>query len=254
MIWDCCMLRDELDMLECRLTEMEDYDVIHVIVESFVTHRGEPKPLYFASESGDRFKRWRDRICSVAVGQAAFPLGAGPWDREHVQRDMAGLVLGAAKPDDLVLISDVDEIPSVAVLAANPDPVLTLSMRILAFAANWLVPAPQHHGVVARAGWLAGKSLGAVRDGRHSYPVLENAGWHLTWFGGPEAIAAKAEGTCHLELYEHIVAANKAGLLYERGQTWFGGDCQKVVPDGTWPRYIREGRCPASWLPGKEPS
>ena len=42
------MFRDELDMLECRLRELEDVVYRHVLVEAPVTHRGDPKPLYYA--------------------------------------------------------------------------------------------------------------------------------------------------------------------------------------------------------------
>jgi hypothetical protein len=83
-------------------------------------------------------------------------------------------------------------------------------------------------------------------------------GWHFTWLGGPEAIRKKAAQFCHLELRDMILEANEEGLLYEQGRTWHGmvdpyppkSPDVRMVPatiDASWPRYIREGRCPDNW-------
>jgi Glycosyltransferase family 17 len=246
VIWDCFMLRDELDMLECRLIEMQDYDVTHVLVESFVTHRGEPKPLHFA-ENQERFKPWQDRIEHVVVSRSAYRPEAGPWEREHVQRNMAWLAL-APEPDDLVLIADVDEIPSAAVLAADPDPVVTLRQRIFAFAVDWEFPEPELTSVLARASWLRGGSLGAVRDARGRYPVAEDGGWHFSWLGGPAAIERKISAHCHEEQDEALSRGLRDHSLYERGAGIWGFSLIPAEVDDTWPRYVRERRCPASWF------
>ena len=249
------MLRDELDMLECRLIELEDYDVTHVLVESFATHRGVPKPLHYANESGRRFRRWEHRIRTVAVGEAAFRPGAGSWEREHTQRDMAWLVL-APDPGDLVLICDVDEIPSPAVLNWVGEEAAAVRMRACLFAVDWEVP--QHalppQCVIARAGWLGGKSLAAVRDARDSYPVISDGGWHLSWLGGPEAQRQKLEtATCHTELFDM-----PTGALIMDGSCWRDGRTDgglPVVPvdvDGSWPAYVRKRQCPDNWFRPRE--
>ncbi len=189
MLWDCVMLRDELDMLECRLMEMQDYDVTHILVESLVTHRGETKPLHYA-ENQERFAPWKERIRNVTAPRSAFSPEAGYWEREHVQRNMAWLALDP-EPGDLVLIADVDEIPSAAALAADPDTALALRQRIFAFAVDWEFPEPELTSVLIRASCLDRASLAATRDMRLAYPVLEGGGWHFSWLGGPPAITRK---------------------------------------------------------------
>jgi hypothetical protein len=246
MIWDCFMLRDELDMLECRLLEMQDYDVTHVLVESFVTHHGVPKPLHY-QENQERFRSWQDRIWPVAVGAPAFRPDAGPWEREHVQRDMARASMNP-EPGDLVLIADVDEIPSAAVLTAQPATAALVMQRVACFAVDWLWPALEPTGVLARAGFLGGRSLAGVRDQRHSFPAITDGGWHLSWMGSHETHLAKLASHCHAEQdIPDIMDKITSGRAYAEG--WHIGT--KLIAadvDETWPRYVRERRCPDSWF------
>jgi hypothetical protein len=115
-VWDCIMLRDELDMLECRLAELEDPVYRHVIVEAPVTHRGDPKPLWYA-DNQERYARWADRIIHVIADD--LPDSDDPWVREHAQRDAAwqAVLDAGATDDDIVYITDVDEILSPEALA-----------------------------------------------------------------------------------------------------------------------------------------
>ena len=80
--FDCFMFRDELDMLEMRLHELDGQVDRHVIVESPFTHRGIAKPLVFDANK-ERFRPWLDRITYLV----ADPDMAMPWAREHAQRD-----------------------------------------------------------------------------------------------------------------------------------------------------------------------
>ncbi len=62
MIVDTFPFRDEFDLLECRLTELQDVpDLVHVAVEADVDHQDHPKP-YLLSENLDRFAPWKERL------------------------------------------------------------------------------------------------------------------------------------------------------------------------------------------------
>ena len=76
-LWDTFLFGDELDILECRLTEYADTDVYrHVIVEADKDRQGHRKPLYF-QENMDRFAPFLDRIIHVPVKLTAD----GNWGR-----------------------------------------------------------------------------------------------------------------------------------------------------------------------------
>lgn len=251
MIFDTVMLRDELDMLECRLYEMQDHDVRHVLTEAAVDHRGNPKPLWF-SDNRERFAPWKERITSLVVHD--LPDSPDPWVREHAQRDAARpLIQAAARAGDVVLIADVDEIPSASALDRldglrwEKDLRMALVQRVFAFAADWELPEAEPTSLAVSAS-LLDAPLGALRDARYGWG-LANAGWHLSWLGGNEAISAKLRSHCH----EEYDAALKQGVaqhaLYELGRSiWPGTKLRPVDVDETWPRYIYERRCPPSWF------
>lgn len=256
-LWSPVMFRDEFDMLYCRLEAVQGHDVVTVITESPVTHRGIPKPLHFA-ENLDAFRPWADRIIHVPVDLPQ----QSPWAREHAQRNAAWPVIaGRARDGDTVLIGDVDEIPSPALLEWNGPDVAAVRMRTCLFAADWEVPQmyvpPQC--VIAEAGWLrrqaaGGRYLADVRDARDSWPVFEGGGTHLSWIGGPERQREKLEtATCHTELL-----GTAEGDLIASGERWRtsqDGGGLPVVPvevDETWPAYVHERRCPPEWFRPRE--
>lgn len=124
MIYDCFTFYNELDLLEVRLHEL--YDVVDrfVLVEATQTFQGNPKPLYF-DEHKHAFSRYADKITHIIIefpddGTLRSQLSTHPqnttWAREHYQRDQISRGLANALPDDLIIVSDVDEIISAAKL------------------------------------------------------------------------------------------------------------------------------------------
>lgn len=245
MIWDCFMFRNELDMLECRLTELEGKVDYHILVEAGMDFRGRKRvPLYGLNES--RFLPWRKKI--IAACALTLPDDPNPWVREHALRDVARpYIEGLARPDDLVLLCDVDEIPSDEALAWQGQGAAGLLMRTGHSAVDWLYPQPMPASVMIRAGKIAGRPLGQIRDMRSSYPQIGDGGWHLSWLGGPEAQTEKLSVSCHLELPDHELETISSGAGYRDGAHM---DVQMVAADvdDSWPRYIRERRCPESWF------
>lgn len=251
-IWDTFMLRDELGMLECRLREFEGSPVYrHVLVESPVTHRGVPKPLYYA-ENKERFAPWADRIVHV-IADIAGPPPAGPrgpdWAREHAQRNHIWPALADADPDDVVFLCDVDEFPPAQAWTALPDPVLAFRQRLCMYAVDWEFPEQMLCSVAARAGWARGRDASDVRDSRGIWPAM-NGGWHLTWLGGPEGQRRKLEtATCHLEMSTDEYNRIASGACYRDGVHHSGEHMMIPVDvDGTWPKMIAERKCPENWF------
>jgi len=115
-LFDCFVFNNEFDILEIRLREMGGLVDRFVLVEANETQTGRKKPFHF-EEHRERFAAWADRIVHVKV---TFPEKLPPargkrrreggWEREHYQRDEIARGIGQAAPDDLILISDVDEI------------------------------------------------------------------------------------------------------------------------------------------------
>ncbi len=133
-------------------------------------------------------------------------------------------------------------------MAARPDTAALVMQQVACFAVDWLWPVLEPTGVLARASFVMGNSLAAVRDARGSFPAIEDGGWHLSWMGGHEAHLAKLAAHCHLEQdIPETLERITGGLAYREG--WHIGT--KLIAadvDETWPRYVRERRCPDSWF------
>lgn len=216
-VFDCFTFFNELDLLEVRLNELAPVVDVFVISEATRTFTGKEKPLYF-KENSARFAPFLDRIIHVVVED--FPDTSSSWVREIHQRDCVRRGLTSAGPGDILLLSDVDEIPraeAVARMLAHPpgaNDVICFELDWHAFYFDvrlhekWVRLGPRAirlrslatidglRGVYAPAGgfWRdAVRWIKAVRRMRRPVRrrVLPDAGWHFSWMGGVEAVARK---------------------------------------------------------------
>ena len=251
-IWDTLPYWDEQDMLRLHLEEVGPYVHKVIITEARTTFRGDPKPLYFDHAA---FAEWDDKIIHVV---ADIPETDSAWAREFAQRDAAwgALIDAGAELEDLVIIGDTDEIPSLGALSWRGWPVCALQMRTTLHAVDWIVPDWYRlptQTVLATVRWLKSQhgQLAKVRQDRQPYPVLQNGGWHFSWTGGPEKMADKlVTGTSHTEIAGTLEdALIRSGLRYTQGANGpTGAPVEPAVVDETWPLMIRERRCPPEWF------
>jgi len=108
-IFDCFIFSNELDILDIRLNTLGPFVDCFVLVESTHTFTGQPKPLVY-DENKARFTRFHDKIIHVIVDNMPHETKNAYVCEAH-QRSAIGRGLTAAKPDDLIIVSDVDEIP-----------------------------------------------------------------------------------------------------------------------------------------------
>ena len=117
MIYDCFPFFNELDILEIRLNTLYDTVDYFVITEANKTHTGKRKAYVF-EQNKDRFSKFLDKIIYIKVDD--FPNfedskasdDGNKWMYENYQRDAIMKGLTNCKPDDIVIISDCDEIPN----------------------------------------------------------------------------------------------------------------------------------------------
>jgi hypothetical protein len=254
--WHPMMFYNELDWLQCQLEETYDRMHRYILVEATLDHQGHPKPLYYA-DSRERFSPWRDKIEHVIVRDLpSAQQTANHWERERPQRDAAMAVLEAqAKPEDLILNMDIDEVPSLTTLLCETNQILGLRLSNHLFAVDWfaelgvmgtLIPVhcldfSRQPSEIAGA-WRGGLSW--IREHRPDYPVLENAGHHFSWVGGVAEYISKDQRSPHTEHSAERMAAGQPERAYCEG----GGGQVACEADETYPRYIRERRCPPSWF------
>lgn len=210
MIIDCTTYFNESSLLELRLRELDPVVDLFVVVEGDRTHAGAPKPSYLPA---DLVRRWAHKL---VPSTAQLPAGDGltwTWRREIAQRNAISDALARLRlaPDDMVLISDCDEIPRrsfVQVLPALPDDGIAVAQQRLSYYTfNHTAPdvlwtgtrATQYANVVA----LGADGVRYVGQERGGYPrrfVIRDAGWHFSYFGGAQRVQTKIESFLHQEL------------------------------------------------------
>lgn len=250
-LWATFPWWNEVEMLAMYLEEVGDKVHKVVLVEAPVTFGGDPKPILYKPEYAGK---WADKVIHVV---AEIPDTDNPWTREFAQRDAGwqAILDAGASLEDVVIIGDVDEIPSKEALAWRGWPVTSLQLRTALYAVDWLVPAWHRlppMTVMATVRWLKSQQgqLAVTRDQRGAYPVLQNGGWHFSWIGGPEHQAIKlATGTSHTELRDAPEAtAIKSGARWRDGVSAGGIPVEPATVDSTWPAFITQRRCPAEWF------
>ena len=124
-IFDCFMYFDEEVVLDLRLNILNEYVDYFVIVESIFTHKGDRRKLQFNHK---KFEKFKDKIIyliydvepkniekifsndSEEEKSRKYIQNAGL--RENGQRNFISNGLDKAQSEDVILISDVDEIPN----------------------------------------------------------------------------------------------------------------------------------------------
>ena len=191
-VFDCTILNDELDMLELRFRTLEDVVDTFVVAEALQTHSGQPKPLHLRRNL-DHFARWRNRLHIITVHLTE----TNSWLRERQHRGTLteGLRALGAAADDLVIVADVDEIPRPEAVAQIGPQGARLELDFYYYNAHTRV----------NEGW----SIGALPYGveadpnhvrtlaGHDVPIIEHAGWHLSYMGGAARIAGKLDAFMH---------------------------------------------------------
>ena len=106
-IYDCFSYWDEDLLLDLRLNVLNEHVDHFVIVEGNKTWQNNPKKLRF---NFDNFKKFKDKIIYIPVED--LPDGDNPYNRENYQRNAISRGLIKAVYEDVVIISDLDEIPN----------------------------------------------------------------------------------------------------------------------------------------------
>lgn len=111
-VYDAIIFSVELDLLEIRIKELWNVVDTFVILESNATFTGVTKNLTF-NQHKKRFQFAASKIHHVIIDQHALPAGEGPFYNEGKMREAMdqALVDAGAKTNDLIIMSDVDELP-----------------------------------------------------------------------------------------------------------------------------------------------
>lgn len=170
-IYDCFMYLNEFELLELRLNELWDIVDHFVLVESPTSHTGILKPLYF-EEKKESFAPYMDKIIHV-IHELPHPreISGGARAVERHQRDGALEGISDADPDDIIMISDVDEIPRAEVLQRTIKSFVqpcVLNQTLYCYWLNCFYAKSWKGTAITKREWLDTPSIERIRkNGKH---------------------------------------------------------------------------------------
>lgn len=212
-IYDCFPFYNELDLLELRLTELYDHVDHFVLVEGSTTFTSIPKPYYF-EENKVRYEKWLDKIIHIKVDD--MPRNADAWVNDIFQRNQINRGIVDAADDDIIIVSDLDEIlrPS-AVKSLRNDTATDLwgfRMPLFNFKFNYMMTTADKYGVWAMATrkkyMVPADELRFQRFQLVNFPygykdqrirLVEHGGWQWTYFGDRDFAVNKIKSFAHTE-------------------------------------------------------
>lgn len=210
-IIDCFIFYNEFDLLTYRLNLLNDVVDYFVLVESRHTFVGKEKSLFY-NENKQLFERFNHKIIHVIIDDFPYKypninIEAGEqWTNERFQRNCIsrGIDKLRLQPTDIIIITDVDEIPNPSILENIKTNILPVSVNILEmdfyyYNLNTRMNNKWHHAKILTFQKYTELNMTCDNIRMSNYPIIVCAGWHLSYFGNEKFIKNKLENFSHQE-------------------------------------------------------
>ena len=280
-IFDCFQFFDEEMMLDLRLNSLHNYVDKFIIVENLFMHSGKKKKRNFDL---NKFKKFEKKIHYILIEELPKNLfnldkfsGSEKTNRtidntliiEHNQRNKILEGLKDADSNDLVLISDVDEIPKLDNIKRKmKKKIICFNQKLYCYKFNLTYPETNWVGT---RGTLMKNLLSPqwLRDIKtRKYPIwrvdilfnkmkysniqfIDNGGWHFTNLRKPKELELKLKNFGHhaeynesgINIYdlEKMIKENRAVYDYSadmRSSKWSGNKKLIKTDFSEMPEYI----------------
>ena len=251
-IFDCFMFYDEKTLLDIRLNILNEFIDYFVIVESKYFHNGQKRELNFNINDYPKFKekiiyKVHDKISSKLEEldqnddqeTETFKLNFNAHARENDQRNFIISGLEQAEENDLILISDVDEIPNLENIDLKKikNEILMFEQNIFYYKLNRYLPNFIWYGtkackkrVLESPQWLRN-----IKNNKYSFFRLDtffskrkyinkyfikNGGWHFSNLKDAENIELKLKSYLHYIDYKfEELGKDKIDFLIKNNKT-----------------------------------
>ena len=228
-IFDCFMYYNEDLLLDLRLNTLNKFVKKFVISEATYTHNGTKKKLNFDIK---KYQKFKDKIIYIVVddqpknilnldredtkGQIGEKLILNGMARDYHQREKLSEGINEASDSDLILISDLDEIPNLNGLNLSNinNKILIFKQKIFYYKFNLLYDGFLWHGTkgIKKKNFLSPQWLRNIKG--KNYPLwridtcfskkkdsnlsfVKNGGWHFTCLRTAEQLEEKLNNFAH---------------------------------------------------------
>ena len=228
-IFDCFMYFDEEIVLDLRLNTLYESVDYFIIVESTFTHRGEKRKLLFNQK---KFEKFKDKIIYLIYDTNPIGLkkinkkdseAIKSWKyienailRENGQRNFIIKGLDKAKDDDMILVSDVDEIPNLQNINFNElnQKIIQFKQEMFYYKFNLKLPNLVWTGTKGcrKKNLISPQWLRNIKDRKYSFfridtffskskyiniKFINNGGWHFSNIKTAKEIKFKLQSYLH---------------------------------------------------------
>jgi hypothetical protein len=189
---------NELLILKLRLAEIGHIVDKIVVVEATTTYRNGSRPIVIPSARDVFGEHWHKVVHVVVDDMPSY--SDDPWRREYHQRAALMRGLAGASSDDIVLFSDLDEIPRPAVLDAfrwcddKMPPIMAMQSRVFMHNVDRMKDRWWHAPVVFPVGLLddaLSPKMIRILGHHRRLPWWTNGAWHFTFFGSTASVKHK---------------------------------------------------------------
>jgi beta-1,4-mannosyl-glycoprotein beta-1,4-N-acetylglucosaminyltransferase len=267
MIYDLFYFFNELDLLEIRLNVLDSAVDKFVLVEFSETYSGIPRQSEYLKNK-ERYAKWEhkiihyivddfpldDELLSVAMKSPNIGRGEDYWIREFYLKESARKAITDLNDNDIVFISDLDEI-------WNPQ---TFTREYLANVdlSNGKIIRPKQAGYYyylnnrcsEQNGWT-GTTLTeykTIKEGciNHlrtrsltTYEEVENGGWHFGFMGGIQGALKKLVDSNHPEYNGWISTIEER---VKNNQDYRGRGFTYWTDEESLPQYLKDNK--QTWI------
>tara|TARA_Y100000992_G_C21203717_1_gene461814 strand:+ start:156 stop:1046 length:891 start_codon:yes stop_codon:yes gene_type:complete len=228
-IFDCFMFFDEEQILDLRLNVLNETVDFFVIVESIYNHRGEKRELIFDK---NKFSKFKNKIIYIIHDEIPKQVetvnqndSEGEKNRKHImnavyrensQRNYISQGIKEAEKNDIILISDVDEIPKFENINIREitNKIIMFKQYMFHYKYNLVLPNFKWTGTkaVRKKNLISPQWLRNTKD--RNYPIyridtffskkkynnikiIEDGGWHFSNIKTPKMLNHKFKSYLH---------------------------------------------------------
>ncbi len=254
-IFDCFQYFNEDHIADLRFNILNEFVDFFIIVESTVNHQGKPKKLHFDINKYGKFK---NKINYIVVDDTPEnikkPHEGGESLVEQHQRNSIIRGLKKCNDNDLVILSDVDEIPDLNKLNEfDKNKYAVFSQKMFMYKLNLMnLNENNWHGSkiclkknLKSPQWLRNLKFKKYPfwriDKLRNLQIIKDGGWHFAYLQSPINISKKIKSFAHGEFNSSQTSdEERIKLKIEREEDIFGRGykIKKVEIDSSFPKYI----------------
>ena len=233
-IYDCFTYFDEDLILDTRLNILNDYVDYFVIVESTFNHNGESRQLKFDINKFEKFKKKIKYIVWEKIPEDIEKINENDEEivrerkfinnavrRDNGQRNYVMKGLENADKNDLILLSDLDEIPLLNKIDLKKikHKIIIFEQLMCYYKFNLAIPNYKWFGTRAclKKNLKSPQWLRNIKARKYPFfrldilfnekkfnniSIIKQGGWHFTNIKTPEEIHFKYKSYCHHREYE----------------------------------------------------